>query len=78
MRVGLGVYDALAGKRGIGDTHWLSRAATIAELPGVKADGFVWRGGLLGRAIRRRASSDRSNAHRRAFGSSGSQLRRGR
>ena len=41
MRVGLGVYDALAGKRGIGDTHWLSRTATIAQLPGVKADGLI-------------------------------------
>ena len=44
MRIGLGVYDALAGKRGIGDTHWLSRAETISELPGVKADGL--RGGV--------------------------------
>ena len=44
MRVGLGVYDALAGKRGIGETHWLSRAATISELPGVKTDGL--RGGV--------------------------------
>jgi glycerol-3-phosphate dehydrogenase len=41
MRIGLGVYDALAGKRGIEDTRWLSRAATIAQLPGVKADGLV-------------------------------------
>ena len=36
LRVGLGAYDALAGKRGIGDTHWLSRAETITELPGVR------------------------------------------
>ena len=41
MRIGLGVYDALAGKRGIEDTRWLSRAATIAQLPGVKAHGLV-------------------------------------
>jgi glycerol-3-phosphate dehydrogenase len=41
MRVGLGVYDALAGKQGIGDTHWLSRGETIAQLPGVKADGLI-------------------------------------
>ena len=40
MRVGLGIYDALAGKQGIGDTHWLSRTETIAQLPGVKADGL--------------------------------------
>ncbi len=44
MRIGLGVYDALAGKRGIGDTHWLSRAETIAALAGVKTDGL--RGGV--------------------------------
>jgi len=31
----------LAGKRGIGDTHWLSRVATIAQLPGVKAHGLI-------------------------------------
>lgn len=41
MRIGLGVYDALAGKRGIEDTRWLSRAATIAQLPGVKAHGLI-------------------------------------
>ena len=44
MRVGLGVYDALAGKQGIGDTHWLSRAETIAQLPGVRVEGL--RGGV--------------------------------
>ncbi len=44
LRVGLGVYDALAGRQGIGDTHWLSRTDTIAQLPGVKADGL--RGGV--------------------------------
>ena len=44
MRVGLGVYDALAGKHGIGDTHWLSREETIAQLTGVKRDGL--RGGV--------------------------------
>jgi len=41
MRVGLGIYDALAGKRGVGDTHWLSRSETIAQLPGVKTDGLM-------------------------------------
>lgn len=44
MRVGLGVYDALAGKQGIGDTHWLSRSEAIAQLPGVRARGL--RGGV--------------------------------
>ena len=41
MRIGLGIYDALAGQRGVGDTHWLSRAETIAQLPGVKTDGLL-------------------------------------
>ena len=41
LRVGLGVYDALAGSRGIGDTRWLSRAETIAQLPGVRAHGLL-------------------------------------
>ncbi|MEP6608498.1 MAG: glycerol-3-phosphate dehydrogenase/oxidase [Burkholderiaceae bacterium] len=40
MRVGLGAYDALAGKHGIGDTHWLSHADTIGALPGVKSRGL--------------------------------------
>ncbi len=44
MRVGLGIYDALAGKQGIGDTHWLSRTETIAQLPGVRVEGL--RGGV--------------------------------
>jgi glycerol-3-phosphate dehydrogenase len=44
MRVGLGVYDALAGKQGIGDTHWLSRTETIAQLPGVRVECL--RGGV--------------------------------
>ena len=44
MRIGLGIYDALAGKQGIGDTHWLSRTETIAQLPGVRVEGL--RGGV--------------------------------
>ena len=44
LRIGLGVYDALAGRQGIGDTHWLSREETIVQLPGVKRDGL--RGGV--------------------------------
>ena len=44
MRIGLGLYDALAGHRGIGATRWLSRAATLAHLPGVRAEGL--RGGV--------------------------------
>jgi len=40
MRVGLGLYDALAGARGIGPTRWLSRAETIRRLPTVRPDGL--------------------------------------
>ncbi len=40
MRVGLGMYDALAGRRGIGATKWLSNAVTRDRLPGVRARGL--------------------------------------
>jgi glycerol-3-phosphate dehydrogenase len=40
MRVGLGLYDALAGARGIGPTRWLSRAETIRRLPTVRPEGL--------------------------------------
>ena len=40
MRVGLGLYDALAGTRGIGPTRWLTRAETIERLPTVRPDGL--------------------------------------
>jgi glycerol-3-phosphate dehydrogenase len=40
MRLGLGLYDALAGRRGIGATRWLTRTATLARLPGVRASGL--------------------------------------
>jgi glycerol-3-phosphate dehydrogenase len=40
MRIGLGLYDALAGQRGIGDTRWLSRAQTHERLPGVRVNGL--------------------------------------
>jgi glycerol-3-phosphate dehydrogenase len=40
MRVGLGMYDALAGRRGIGATRWLSSAATHERLPGVRTAGL--------------------------------------
>jgi glycerol-3-phosphate dehydrogenase len=41
---GLLAYGALAGSRGLGPTRWLSRAATQAALPGVRASGL--RGGV--------------------------------
>jgi glycerol-3-phosphate dehydrogenase len=41
MRVGLGLYDALAGDRGIGATRWLTRAETLAQLPGVRPRGLI-------------------------------------
>ncbi|HSQ09334.1 MAG TPA: FAD-dependent oxidoreductase, partial [Burkholderiaceae bacterium] len=40
MRIGLGLYDALAGTRGIGPTRWLSRAETISRLPTVRTEGL--------------------------------------
>jgi glycerol-3-phosphate dehydrogenase len=40
MRIGLGMYDALAGRRGIGATRWLSSAATRSHLPGVRSEGL--------------------------------------
>jgi glycerol-3-phosphate dehydrogenase len=40
MRIGLGMYDALAGRRGIGATKWLSTAATREQLPGVRTAGL--------------------------------------
>jgi glycerol-3-phosphate dehydrogenase len=40
MRIGLGMYDALAGRRGIGATRWLSSAETQRRLPGVRAGGL--------------------------------------
>lgn len=44
LRAGLGMYDALAGRRSIGPTRWLSRDETLARLPGVRAAGL--RGGI--------------------------------
>jgi glycerol-3-phosphate dehydrogenase len=44
MRIGLGLYDALAGEQGIGETRWLARETTLARLAGVRAKGL--RGGV--------------------------------
>jgi glycerol-3-phosphate dehydrogenase len=41
LRVGLGVYDALAGRRGVGATRWLTRNETINRLPGVRTAGLA-------------------------------------
>lgn len=38
---GLKVYDALAGRRGLGATQWLSAQETRALLPGVRAEGLA-------------------------------------
>jgi glycerol-3-phosphate dehydrogenase len=38
--IGLKVYDALAGKAGLGDTEFLDRAATLAMLPNVQPEGL--------------------------------------
>ena len=37
---GLVLYDFLAGKAGLGKTRFLSRAQTLAEMPGVRADNL--------------------------------------
>ena len=44
MRLGLGLYDGLAGARGVGPTRWLSRDETLARLPTVRPEGL--RGGV--------------------------------
>jgi glycerol-3-phosphate dehydrogenase len=36
----LGIYDALAGSRGIGPTQWLTREETIRRLPTVRTEGL--------------------------------------
>jgi glycerol-3-phosphate dehydrogenase len=41
---GLKLYDALAGKAGLGATEFLGRDAVLAQLPGARADGL--RGGV--------------------------------
>ncbi len=38
--VGLKMYDALAGKSGLGKTEFLSRAETLSQLPMVQAEGL--------------------------------------
>lgn len=44
-RIGLGVYDRLAGKLSLGGTRPLSKAETLKALPGISAEGL--RGGIL-------------------------------
>ncbi len=39
--MGLKVYDTLAGRRGIGDTRWLSAKRTLELLPGARAEGLA-------------------------------------
>ena len=43
--VGLKVYDALAGKLGIGKSQWLTREETIHRIPTLEPDGL--RGGVV-------------------------------
>ena len=43
--VGLKVYDALAGKLGIGKSQWLSREETMARIPTLEPEGL--RGGVV-------------------------------
>lgn len=44
MRIGLGLYDILAGSASCGPTRWLSREQTLQRLPGVRVQGL--RGGV--------------------------------
>jgi glycerol-3-phosphate dehydrogenase len=41
LRVGLGLYDQLAGAASLGPTRWLSRDDTLTRLPGVRAEGLL-------------------------------------
>ena len=41
LRVGLGLYDQLAGDASLGPTCWLSRDETMARLPGVRSQGLL-------------------------------------
>src|SRR5688500_9987689 len=43
--VGLKVYDALAGKLGIGKSQWLSREETMRRIPTLETEGL--RGGVV-------------------------------
>ncbi len=43
--MGLKLYDALAGRHGLGATRWMSAAQTAALLPGARQEGL--RGGVL-------------------------------
>lgn len=44
MRIGLGMYDQLAGSASLGPTRWLSRSETESRLPGVQTRGL--KGGI--------------------------------
>jgi glycerol-3-phosphate dehydrogenase len=39
--MGLKMYDALAGRRGLGGTQFLSAAQTLAQLPTLRRDGLI-------------------------------------
>ncbi|MFN9807740.1 MAG: FAD-dependent oxidoreductase [Betaproteobacteria bacterium] len=41
LRVGLGLYDQLAGDASLGPTRWLSRDETMTRLPGVRSQGLL-------------------------------------
>ncbi|MCW5899033.1 MAG: glycerol-3-phosphate dehydrogenase/oxidase [Flavobacteriales bacterium] len=44
-RIGLGLYDLLAGKLSLGRTRMLNKAETLQHLPGITSEGL--RGGIL-------------------------------
>jgi len=41
LRLGLGVYDRLAGNASLGPTRWLSCQETLKKLPGVRSEGLI-------------------------------------
>lgn len=41
LRLGLGLYDLLAGRSRLGPTRWLGSRRLLADAPGVRAEGLV-------------------------------------
>jgi glycerol-3-phosphate dehydrogenase len=62
--IGLKMYDALAGKAGLGATEFLGRDETLALLPNARAAGLEGRRQVLGRPVQRRPAGPGAGAHR--------------
>ena len=76
MALGLKMYDALAGKDGLGDTEFLNRAETLAHLPTLQPQGLQGRRQVLGRPVRRRAAGAGAGPNRCPAGCAAGQLLR--